>query len=301
MTSVCVGRAFAGSGSEPNDGCVLTAERRQAMIVLLSRMTAPVFWLIRMKHHAATLESDYRVRPSCVGNGCLGRRAVHRPVESRGTEEDPAGHVGREVGPGAAGLLRGRAAARQADARVRLLRAARVGRRAVSRRWSSSTAAAERRFPSGPRSGPNAATRPWPWTWPAAVPTRSGSPTAARTRDIPRSSARSARRRGQRLWTYHAVAAVIRGHSLLLAQKEVDPQRIGLTGISWGGYLTCIVAGLDDRLKVAVPVYGCGFLHENSCWLGRVPEARPRADAPAGSRSSIRRATCRASAARSCS
>lgn len=68
------------------------------------------------------------------------------------------------------------------------------------------------------------------------------------------------------MWTYHAVAAVIRGHSLLASLPEVDRSRIGITGISWGGYLTCIVAGLDDRLKVAVPVYGCGFLGENSCW-----------------------------------
>jgi dienelactone hydrolase len=79
----------------------------------------------------------------------------------------------------------------------------------------------------------------------------------------------------RRLWTHHAVAAVIRGHSLLLAKKEVDPQRTGLTGISWGGYLTCIVAGLDDRFKVAVPVYGCGFLHENSCWLGEFQKLGP--------------------------
>jgi len=82
------------------------------------------------------------------------------------------------------------------------------------------------------------------------------------------------------MWTYHAVAAVIRGHSLLAAQPGVDPQRTGITGISWGGYLTCIVAGLDDRLKVAVPVYGCGFLHENSAWLPQFarmsPEQRQR-------------------------
>lgn len=70
------------------------------------------------------------------------------------------------------------------------------------------------------------------------------------------------------MWTYHAVAAVIRGHSLLAARPEVDANRVGITGISWGGYLTCIVAGLDDRLKVAVPVYGCGFLNDNSAWLG---------------------------------
>jgi dienelactone hydrolase len=68
-------------------------------------------------------------------------------------------------------------------------------------------------------------------------------------------------------WSYHAVANAVRGVSLLASLPEVDPGRIGITGISWGGYLTCIVAGLDDRLKVAVPVYGCGFLHENSAWL----------------------------------
>ncbi|MBR4171250.1 MAG: DUF1573 domain-containing protein [Kiritimatiellae bacterium] len=67
-------------------------------------------------------------------------------------------------------------------------------------------------------------------------------------------------------WTYHAVAAVIRGHSLLRAQPNVDPARIGITGISWGGYLTCIAASVDDRFAFAVPVYGCGFLDENSAW-----------------------------------
>ena len=68
-------------------------------------------------------------------------------------------------------------------------------------------------------------------------------------------------------WTYHAVANVIRAHSLIRSFDEVDKNRTAVTGISWGGYLTCIVAGLDDRFKAAVPVYGCGFLHENSVWL----------------------------------
>jgi dienelactone hydrolase len=77
------------------------------------------------------------------------------------------------------------------------------------------------------------------------------------------------------VWTYQAVAAVIRGHSLLAAQEDVDPQRIGITGISWGGYLTCIVSGLDDRLKVAIPVYGCGHLDHNSMWLGEFAEMTP--------------------------
>jgi len=68
-------------------------------------------------------------------------------------------------------------------------------------------------------------------------------------------------------WSYHAVANVILAHSLIRSFAEVDSQRTAMTGISWGGYLTCIVAGLDNRFKAAVPVYGCGFLHENSAWL----------------------------------
>jgi dienelactone hydrolase len=83
------------------------------------------------------------------------------------------------------------------------------------------------------------------------------------------------------MWSYHAVAAVLRGHSLLRALPDVDPDRIGVTGISWGGYLTCIVAGIDPRFKVAVPLYGCGFLGENSHWkdtslAAMIPEARAR-------------------------
>ena len=79
-----------------------------------------------------------------------------------------------------------------------------------------------------------------------------------------------------KIWTYHAVAAVIRGHSLLASRGEVDAERIGITGISWGGYLTCIVSGLDQRLKVSVPVYGCGFLHQNSVWLDIFNKMQPQ-------------------------
>ncbi len=64
-------------------------------------------------------------------------------------------------------------------------------------------------------------------------------------------------------WTYHAVADALLAHSLLRSLPEVDPERIGVTGISWGGYLTSIIAGVDPRLKFAVPVYGCGFTNEH--------------------------------------
>jgi len=76
-------------------------------------------------------------------------------------------------------------------------------------------------------------------------------------------------------WTYHAVANVILAHSLIRSFEEVDTGRTAVTGISWGGYLTCIVAGLDNRFKAAVPVYGCGFLHENSTWLNEFAKMKP--------------------------
>jgi dienelactone hydrolase len=63
-------------------------------------------------------------------------------------------------------------------------------------------------------------------------------------------------------WPYHAVASVIRAHSLIRSFPDVNPDRTAVTGISWGGYTTCLVASVDHRFKAAVPVYGCGFLYE---------------------------------------
>lgn len=76
-------------------------------------------------------------------------------------------------------------------------------------------------------------------------------------------------------WNYHAVANGILAHSLLRSFPEVDPDRTAVTGISWGGYTTCIVASLDYRFKAAVPVYGCGFLNENSSWLPEFEKLGP--------------------------
>jgi len=80
-------------------------------------------------------------------------------------------------------------------------------------------------------------------------------------------------------WTYHAVADGILAHSLLRSLPEVDAERTGVTGISWGGYLTSILSGVDSRFKFAAPVYGCGFTNEhgfakNVAALG--PEDGPR-------------------------
>lgn len=65
------------------------------------------------------------------------------------------------------------------------------------------------------------------------------------------------------MWTYQAVSSAILAHSLLLSLPEVDAARTAVTGISWGGYLTCLVASLDNRFKAAAPVYGCGYYDES--------------------------------------
>lgn len=64
-------------------------------------------------------------------------------------------------------------------------------------------------------------------------------------------------------WVAYAVATVIKSHSYLRTLPGVDNTRIGITGISWGGFLTNIACAVDKRFKVAVPVYGCGYLGES--------------------------------------
>jgi len=71
-------------------------------------------------------------------------------------------------------------------------------------------------------------------------------------------------------WAFHVIAAVSRARTILASQPGVDAERIGITGISWGGYMTCLAAGVVPGLKCAIPVYGCGFLGENSFWKDEI-------------------------------
>lgn len=71
-------------------------------------------------------------------------------------------------------------------------------------------------------------------------------------------------------WMYHAVADIMLANSLLRGLPEVDPAHIGLTGISWGGVLSSLVGGLDDRFVFAAPVYGCGYLYDSKGYFNRM-------------------------------
>lgn len=61
---------------------------------------------------------------------------------------------------------------------------------------------------------------------------------------------------------YRTASISILAHSLLLSFPEVDKNKTAVTGISWGGFQTCIVSGIDNRFKAAAPVYGCAFHDE---------------------------------------
>ncbi len=76
-------------------------------------------------------------------------------------------------------------------------------------------------------------------------------------------------------WFYHAVADIILANSLLRSFPEVDMQKIGITGISWGGILTNVVAGIDNRFAFSIPVYGCGYLQEAPTYIKQLSAHSP--------------------------
>jgi len=70
-------------------------------------------------------------------------------------------------------------------------------------------------------------------------------------------------------WMYHAVADAVLANSLLRSLPEVDADRIGIMGVSWGGVITSTVIGIDPRFAFAIPTYGCGHLFDSENHYGR--------------------------------
>ena len=79
-------------------------------------------------------------------------------------------------------------------------------------------------------------------------------------------------------WSYQAVAEIMLAHSFLRSLPGVDSKRIGVTGVSWGGYLTTLVSGVDDRFAFSIPVYGCGFFRGTHFYPSMIKRKRTDAD-----------------------
>lgn len=67
---------------------------------------------------------------------------------------------------------------------------------------------------------------------------------------------------------YHWALVSRRALTLLARHPQVNPEKLGVFGISVGGSLTWMVAGTDSRVKAAAPIYGCGYNYDrrNSRW-----------------------------------
>ena len=59
---------------------------------------------------------------------------------------------------------------------------------------------------------------------------------------------------------YHAVSQTILASNILRDDSRVDENKIGITGISWGGIITSLTLRYDKRYAFAIPIYGSGYL-----------------------------------------
>ena len=71
-------------------------------------------------------------------------------------------------------------------------------------------------------------------------------------------------------WFYYFISDIILAHNVLRADERVDTQKIGLTGISWGGFAASVAVCYDQRFAFAAPVYGSGFQQLSATVWGEV-------------------------------
>ena len=68
-----------------------------------------------------------------------------------------------------------------------------------------------------------------------------------------------------------AEVAALEAFNYLRTQQNVDVNKIGITGYSWGGYSTTFLAGLlGTKVKAAYAVFGCGFYDKGTRWTKQV-------------------------------
>lgn len=73
---------------------------------------------------------------------------------------------------------------------------------------------------------------------------------------------------------YHGAVALLKAVSYLESRPEVDRDRIGMAGSSWGGFFTTLMVGVDPRLKAGSCFYGTGSLQLGNAWWDGVSRHR---------------------------
>lgn len=75
---------------------------------------------------------------------------------------------------------------------------------------------------------------------------------------------------------FSAVLSSVQGLYLLRSQPDIIKDKIGVVGVSWGGYLTTFVSGLANTMITAsFSVYGCGFYDYGTTFLKNLNTMQP--------------------------
>ena len=69
-------------------------------------------------------------------------------------------------------------------------------------------------------------------------------------------------------WLHYACRTSIIANSFLHHYVGVNPYKIGVCGVSWGGYITSIISGYDDRFAFAIPYYCITDMVDGPCPIG---------------------------------
>ena len=74
---------------------------------------------------------------------------------------------------------------------------------------------------------------------------------------------------------YHGAVALLKAVTFLESRSQVDADRIGMSGASWGGFFTTLMVGVDSRLKVGSCLYGTGSLQLGNAWWDGIVQSGP--------------------------
>ena len=73
-----------------------------------------------------------------------------------------------------------------------------------------------------------------------------------------------------------SMIAALEGFNFLAAHPNVDSANMGVTGTSWGGYTTTMMAGLlTNKVKAAYSIFGSGYWDRGSFWSPYLAKLSP--------------------------